>query len=133
MAESLSETAWDPNLDPWPSRRLPLELQDRVYESNKRTYDAVRRREEVATLVPIKATVALVSGVVWTARRAATDAQRAVHRPAAAPVVNGTFRDRCRSCAKGNCGGMPSYQTANLYLIRRQTRGWQQTAKRFRS
>jgi hypothetical protein len=54
---------WDTdNVDPWPNRRLPIELQDGVYAANQRTYDAVQKKTKSRDAKAVKASVALISG-----------------------------------------------------------------------
>jgi len=105
------------NVDPLPSRRLPMELQDRVYEENKAVYDKVQDDTESRDSVPLRASIALISGCM--------DNQTSGDGP-----KNGRFTGRLLEVwQKGKFdgsltrlhrainAGMPQYQTPNYYMI----------------
>lgn len=107
---------WEPAADP-PSRRIPLEVEDRTYRAHRRTYDNVQRRVPPREKSAIGASVVLISGCM--------DNQTSADGP-----VNGRFTGRLLEVwdggafsgnlsrlHKGVKAGMPPNQTPNLYTV----------------
>jgi hypothetical protein len=115
---------WDPNVDAWPNRRLPLEVQDRVYTSNQRTYDAVQRRTNSRDVRAIKASVALISGC--QDNQTSGDGPRNGRFTGQLLSVwqNGSFEGSLPDLHRAIVSGMPPYQTPNLYMIGAVDKGW---------
>lgn len=115
---------WDTdNVDPWPNRRLPIELQDRVYEANKRTYDAVQKKYPSRDAKAVKASVALISGCM--------DNQTSGDGPKNGRFTgrlldvwrDGNFNGSLAELHKIIVAGMPAYQTPNYYRVGAADRG----------
>jgi hypothetical protein len=109
---------WDTeNFDPWPNRRIPLEVEQRVYEANKRTYDGIQRRTKSRNAKAVKAGVILVSGCM--------DNQTSGDGPKNGRFTgqllevwqDGTFKGSLPELHKEIVRGMPPYQTPNLYRV----------------
>jgi hypothetical protein len=109
---------WDAqNFDPLPNRRIPLEVEQRVYEANKRTYDGIQRRTKGSDGKAVKAGVILISGCM--------DNQTSGDGPKNGRFTgqllevwqNGTFKGSLPALHKEIVKGMPPYQTPNLYRV----------------
>lgn len=109
---------WDTdNVDPWPNRRLPIELQDRVYEANKRTYDAIQKRTTTRAAKAVKAGVALISGC--QDNQTSGDGPRNGRFTGQLLKVwdGGRFKGSLEQLHTAIVVGMPPYQTPNFYRV----------------
>ena len=109
---------WDTeNVDPWPNRRIPLELQDRVYEANKRTYDSIQRKTKSRDEKAVKAGVILISGCMDN--QTSGDGPRNGRFTGQLLEVwkDGGFKGTLPDLHKAIVVAMPPYQTPNLYYV----------------
>lgn len=109
---------WDTeNVDPWPNRRIPLELQDRVYEANKRTYDGIQRKTKSRDEKAVKAGVILISGCMDN--QTSGDGPRNGRFTGQLLEVwkDGRFKGTLPELHKAIVATMPPYQTPNLYFV----------------
>ena len=117
---------WDTdNVDPWPSRRMPLDVQDRVYAAHRDTYDRVQRRTRHRDPVSIKASVALLSGCQDNQTSGdGTENGRFTAQllEVWAAAGGGTFTGPRELLHRTIVAGMPPYQTPNLYRVGRSDR-----------
>ena len=117
---------WDTdNVDPWPSRRMPLDVQDRVYAAHRDTYDRVQRRTRHRDPASIKASVALLSGCQDNQTSGdGTENGRFTGQllEVWAAAGGGTFTGPLELLHRTIVAGMPPYQTPNLYRVGRSDR-----------
>lgn len=109
---------WDTaNVDPWPSRRMPFEVQDRVYASHRRTYDGVQRRTAHRDPTQIGASVALVSGCQDNQTSGDGPTNGRFTGALLQVWADGAFTGPLDLLHRTIVAAMPPYQTPNLYRV----------------
>ena len=108
------------NVDPLPSRRLPMELQDPVYEENKRSTTRCRTTRRAATACRCREHRAHLrlhgQPDEWRRTR-----ERLLHRPVARGVAEREVRRLTRATAPGNQRGNAA--VPDTELLRHRPRG----------
>jgi hypothetical protein len=107
---------WEPAGDP-PSRRIPLDVEDRTYRAHKRTYDNVQRRVPTRAKSAVKASVVLISGCMDNQTSADGPVNGRFTGRLLEVWADGAFRGNLSRLHKGIKAGMPPNQTPNFYAV----------------
>ena len=99
-------------------RVMPDEVALRVYQNNKKFYDPILKRRDLAkALAAVKASVLLISGCQDNPAFARRDLQRPVHRQFEGGLEWGTFVGLYRRFHTAIGSKMPPDQTPKLSMV----------------
>jgi hypothetical protein len=108
---------WETLPDEGPGRRMPLDVQDRTYDANRKQYDEIQASVQSRDAASVKATVALISGCM--------DNQTSGDGPKNGRFTgqllevwqDGQFTGTLEKLRNAITAGMPPYQTPNYYVV----------------
>jgi metacaspase-1 len=105
------------SIDPLPSRRMPPQRAQAVYEAHKQLYDGIQRRTPSRDAKSIKASVILISGCLDNQTSGDGDRNGRFTGQLKTVWGNGTFVGSLPRLHKAILNGMPPFQTPNYYTI----------------
>lgn len=106
----------DPD-DDEPNRRIPIDVEERVYEAHRAQYDDVQAVVPTRTASSIQATVALVSGCMDNQESADGRTNGRFTARLLDVWDEGRFTGSLAALHEAILGGMPPTQTPNLYVV----------------
>jgi hypothetical protein len=99
------------------SRRMPLDVEERTYETHKRTYDAIQKRVPSRSSAKVEATVALISGCMDNQESMDGRVNGAFTTQLLRVWDDGSFTGSLKQLRDLTSARMPKSQTPNYYTV----------------